>query len=84
MNQWYLYIVRCNDDTLYTGITKDIDDRINIHNSSKGAKYTRSRLPVELIYSEEHESESSVRKREMEIKSWTREKKIELIKNYSA
>jgi len=79
MSQWYVYIVRCSDDTLYTGITTDLDKRIDKHNSGNGAKYTRSRLPVKLVYNEEHETESSARKREIEIKKLNRSQKMELI-----
>ncbi|MCP4703193.1 MAG: GIY-YIG nuclease family protein, partial [candidate division Zixibacteria bacterium] len=63
----------------YTGITKDIPSRIKRHNAGKGAKYTRSHRPVKLIYIEEYEIESEVRKREHEVKGWRREKKERLI-----
>jgi len=77
---WYLYILECKDGSYYTGITKDIPRRIEKHNAGKGARYTRSHRPVKLIYFEEYEIESEVRKRELEVKSWRREKKERLIR----
>ncbi len=76
---WTLYILRCADGTLYTGITTDPDRRLKAHNAGKGAKYTRSRRPAVLVYSEEHDTESSARRREHEIKRWPREHKLQLI-----
>ena len=75
MRAWFIYMVRCNDGTLYTGITKHISARIKAHNAGTGAKYTRSRLPVVLVYKKRTTSESAARKREAEIKTWTREEK---------
>lgn len=75
----YIYIVKCNDDTLYTGWTTDLKRRIKCHNSGKGAKYTRCRLPVELVYFEEYEDKSTALKREYEIKQLSRSKKLLLI-----
>ena len=75
-----LYILQCSDGTYYTGIAKDIEKRIIEHNNSpQGAKYTRSRRPVELVYEERHRSKSSALKREMELKKMPREKKEKLI-----
>ncbi|MFC1523229.1 GIY-YIG nuclease family protein [Thermodesulfobacteriota bacterium] len=65
---WYTYIVSCNDQTLYTGITNNLDKRIDAHNSGVGAKYTRSRRPIRLLYSEKHESRSAAAKREYQLK----------------
>lgn len=66
---WYVYIVCCNDGTLYTGITTDLERRIASHNSGKGgAKYTRSRRPVSLVYAEPAASRSEAAKREYDIK----------------
>lgn len=74
-------MLKCSDDTLYTGITTDLDRRLDEHNSSpKGAKYTRIRRPVELIYSEKTEDKSSASKREYEIKKLSRIQKLELMK----
>ncbi len=77
---YFVYIVRCSDKTLYTGITTDVDRRIEEHNSSdKGTKYTSLRRPVELVYSEASEDRSKASKREYEIKKLTKLKKLELI-----
>ena len=77
---WHVYIVRCKDDTLYTGIAKHLDARIEEHNSSpKGAKYTRGRRPVEMVYSSEHKSRSDALKEEHRIKQLSRVQKNELI-----
>jgi putative endonuclease len=75
----FVYILECGDGSLYTGWTTDIDDRIKTHNSGQGAKYTRSRLPVKLVYFEEVEDRSAALKREAAIKKLTREKKLKLI-----
>jgi putative endonuclease len=80
MSTWYLYIVRCSDNTLYTGITTNVAARIAKHNAGDGAKYTRARTPVVLVRTEPTESESAARKREMQIKSWPRVKKEALVK----
>ena len=78
---YYVYIVCCADDTLYTGIATDLERRIEEHNSSdKGAKYTRARRPVSLVYSEEYADRSSASKREYEIKKkMSRVEKLALI-----
>ncbi|MCW8887676.1 MAG: GIY-YIG nuclease family protein [Gammaproteobacteria bacterium] len=77
---WYLYIVRCADNSLYTGITTDIERRIIEHNTDKkGAKYTRARRPVELVYHEQFDNRSEVSKRESEIKKMTIARKRQLI-----
>jgi len=78
-SNWYVYIVRCNDGTLYTGIAKDLNRRMTEHNSDNGgAKYTRYRRPVELVYSERTESRSDALKRENQVKRMPRTKKNEL------
>ena len=79
---YYVYIVKCADDTLYTGIATELERRIVEHNESdKGAKYTRVRRPVSLVYSEEYLDRSSASKREYEIKKkMSRAEKLELIK----
>ena len=78
---WYVYIVQCSDDTLYTGVTTDLQRRTEEHNSSKlGARYTRSRRPVSLIYHEQMDNRSQAGQREAEIKRLTRKQKEKLIK----
>ncbi len=69
---WVVYILKCADDTLYTGITNDLPARITAHESGQGAKYTRGRAPLKLIYSENCENRSSATKREMVIKKLSR------------
>ncbi len=79
---WKVYILRCSDSSLYTGITKDLDRRVNEHNdksSNLGAKFTRGRQPVKLVYQENADSRSQASKREMHIKSLTRKQKLALI-----
>lgn len=76
---WYIYILRCGDGTLYTGITTDVEKRLEVHRSGKGAKYTRGRTPLELVYTETCENHSLALKREREIKSLSREEKQKLI-----
>lgn len=75
----YVYIIRCNDNSLYTGWTNDLDKRFKTHQEGKGAKYTRGRRPLELVYFEEYETKVQAMKREYEIKKMSREKKIKLI-----
>ena len=87
-SQWYLYILRCKDNTLYTGITTDVEKRLVAHCSGKGAKYTRGRAPLELVYQESCGSHSNALKREAEIKKLPRTAKELLVKtrgiqNYS-
>ena len=77
----YVYIVRCRDQTLYTGWTNQLEKRIEAHNAGKGAKYTKARLPVEMIYHEEYPTKEEAMRREAAIKKLTRKQKIELIKN---
>lgn len=75
----YVYIIKCNDDSLYTGWTNDLERRFKNHQKGKGAKYTRGRGPLELVYFEEYETKVKAMKREYEIKKMSREKKIKLI-----
>lgn len=77
---WKLYILRCGDGSLYTGITTDVQKRLAAHRSGKGAKYTRGRGPLELVYSEKCGSHSDALRRELEIKRLTREEKEILIR----
>jgi len=79
----FVYILRCADSTLYTGYARDPNARLQVHNSGKGAKYTRSRLPVSLVYTEQCESLSAALKRERELKPWARAKKEALIAGHS-
>lgn len=76
---YYTYILKCSDNTLYTGYTNDLDKRINTHNSGKGAKYTRGRIPVKLVYMEEFQDKLDAQKRERTIKKLSRINKLKLI-----
>ena len=77
---YFIYILECNDGSLYTGITKDVTKRLEEHNSSdKGAKYTKARRPVKLVYQESSQDRSSASKREYAIKKLSRTKKMQLI-----
>ena len=78
-DNYSVYMVGCADDTYYTGIATDVEHRIMVHNSGKGAKYTRSRLPVHLVYKEEGLTKSEALKRELAIKKLSRQKKEALI-----
>ena len=77
--KWVVYILQCKDDTLYTGSTDCLERRLQMHRSGKGAKYTRGRTPLELVYREVCESHSGALKRELEIKALTRQEKEKLI-----
>jgi putative endonuclease len=77
---WIVYILRCVDGSLYTGITTDLAARLKKHNQGIASKYTRSRRPVIMVWHEEVDSESTARKREAEIKRWTRIQKMALFK----
>ena len=76
---YYVYLLRCRDGTLYTGYTDDPERRLRVHNAGKGAKYTRSRLPVELVYQEQCPDKSAALRREREIKGMRRAEKLALI-----
>lgn len=76
----YTYIVKCKDKTLYTGWTNDLDKRIKAHNDGLGAKYTKSRRPVKLVYHEEYNTKQEAMSREYAIKQMTRQEKLKLIK----
>ena len=75
----YTYILRCNDNTLYTGWTNNLEKRIKDHNDGNGAKYTKPRRPVELVYFEEFETKEEAMKREYAIKRLSRAQKMNLI-----
>lgn len=77
----YTYILKCSDDSYYTGSTKDLDRRLKQHQSGEGAKHTASRLPVKLVYSEEYDRIDAAFKREKQIQNWSRAKKEALINN---
>ena len=79
-NNWFVYIVKCRDGRLYTGISNDVDKRVDKHNKGKGCRFTRYRYPVKLIYREKLDTKSAARKRELKIQGFTRSKKLELIK----
>lgn len=81
---WYVYILKCGDGTLYTGVTDSPARRVKVHNSGKGAKYTRSRLPVKLVYEESVPTKSSALKREIAIKRLSRPLKLQLLKSARA
>lgn len=76
---WHIYIIKCADNTLYTGTTTNISRRIKEHNHKKGGSYTRIRLPVMLLYSEAYLDRSKALRREAQIKQWTKKKKLALI-----
>ena len=78
---WWVYILRCGDGTLYTGCTNDLRRRLAVHNAGKGAKYTRSRLPVSLVYWESLPDKSSALRRESAIKRLSRAQKLSLIQS---
>ncbi len=82
-NRHFVYIIKCADNTLYTGWTTNIAKRLETHNSGKGAKYTRSRRPVKLVYLEEFDDKIEAQKREYAIKQLTRIKKEKLIENFN-
>jgi len=80
---WFVYIVECSEGSYYTGITRDVEKRVTQHNGGAGgAKFTRVRRPVVLVFVEKTDTRSTALKREYEIKQLTREKKQELVKNY--
>lgn len=79
---WYLYILRCGHGELYTGITVDVEKRFAAHCAGKGAKYTRGRGPIALVYKEECGSHSDALRRELQIKAFPKEKKESLIKMF--
>ena len=78
---YFVYLLRCGDGTLYTGCTNDLRRRLAVHNAGKGAKYTRSRLPVSLVYRESLPDKSSAQRRESAIKRLSRAQKLSLIQS---
>ena len=79
--KWFVYIVKCADQTLYTGATNDLEKRLQAHNLNQGAKYTRGRTPVTLVYQEKFLNKSTAMSREYQIKQLTRKQKLELVNN---
>ena len=75
----YTYMLKCKDGTFYTGYTNDLEKRVKVHNEGKGAKYTKGRRPVELVYYEVYEDKVTAMRREWEIKQMSRGEKIKLI-----
>lgn len=80
----YVYILRCNDNSLYTGWTNNLEKRLKVHASGKGAKYTKARLPIELVYFEEFEDKIEAMRREYVIKQFTRKEKLILIEKFNS
>lgn len=76
---WFVYLLRCRDGSLYTGCTDNVERRLSVHQSGKGAKYTRSRLPVELVYQEPAADRSAALRREAAIKRLPRREKLKLL-----
>ena len=82
--RWYLYVVKCSDDTLYTGVTNDLERRIKEHNASpRGAKYTRTRRPVELVYSYSYLSRSQAQRAEYKFKRLSKKQKLDVIHDHN-
>ena len=80
MDKWYLYILECADQTLYTGITIDLQRRLAEHNAGTGSKYTRAKGPVRIVYSKDYPDRSSASKEEFRIKKLTKNQKLQLIR----
>ncbi len=79
---WYVYLLVCSDKSIYTGVTPDLKRRLRQHNAGCASKYTRSRLPVKIVYFEKHTSKSSALKKEAQIKKLSRKRKIDLYCTY--
>ena len=82
MAECYTYMLLCGDGSLYTGWTNDLEKRVRTHQAGKGGKYTRSHLPVELVYFERFDTQTEAQRREVQIKRLTREQKRELIEKH--
>lgn len=78
---WFCYLLECADGTIYTGITNDLDKRLAAHNSGTASKYTRSRLPVQLVYTEPHTNRASASQREAALKKLSRTAKLALVRS---
>lgn len=79
MTTWFVYILLCRDGSLYTGIAKDVQKRLNDHRSGKGGAYTRSHSPIRIVHEEPQPSRSAALRREAEIKRWSRTRKIKTL-----
>ncbi len=79
MAAWFVYVVRCRDGSLYTGVSRDVEARVAKHNQGKGARYTRGRCPVALIHTERKSSQGAALRREAAIKSLPRRRKLALV-----
>ena len=82
-SQYWVYMVQCKDGTYYTGYTKDLENRIALHNSGKGAKYVRNKLPAELVYTKEYRYYKLAIKEEKRVKTLSREQKTKLVRTYA-
>lgn len=78
---WYVYTLQCADGTLYTGITNNLDRRLKAHNAGTASKYTRVRRPVAMVYQEETDTKGNALRRELQIKSMSRQQKMDLLNN---
>lgn len=81
--KYYAYMLKCSDGTIYSGYTTDLEQRLNVHNSGSGAKYTRARLPVNLVYYQEFDSKSDAMKKEAAFKKLSRTQKLKLIQTFN-
>ena len=81
--KFYLYVLECNDSTLYTGYTNNVNRRVAVHNAGKGAKYTKARIPVTCVYQQAFETKSEAMKAEYAFKKLTRKQKLDYIRSYS-
>jgi putative endonuclease len=79
MARWFVYVVRCRDGSLYTGVSTDVDSRVAVHNAGKGARYTRARRPVQVVHVEGKRSRGNALKREAAIKALSRAQKLALV-----
>ena len=79
---WLCYILRCRDSSLYVGITNDVEKRVQKHNGGLGPEFTKRRRPVELIWSQEFPDRHTAREKEVELKGWSRKKKLELVARF--
>jgi putative endonuclease len=82
IQSWFVYILRCSDDSYYVVVATDLKDRVKEHNAGQGSAFTKKRRPVKLVYAEEQASYASARRREAQLKGWRREKKEWLIDGF--